>query len=524
MIRAFLCLSFLLLSGSANAAGLSLFSTRAAAVAASIGGTITEVWISGYSSPSDGCEIKAVKVGSQPSHPGKFQSADGAWWEYVAQNNEVNVCQFGGKGDWNGTTGTDNWQAFENAKAFIIAKSTNYGYTKGGMTLRVGAGRFYLSDTHQIKGASYRLAGLGSGSGMAGGWPTTLTFAASKAGIIVHTANTIGATYEAVSTGAGGDGSIIEGLLIESLGGTGAYDGIWPRARVAIRDVVVADFPQDCIRIQASAGAHDATEGNANNWQIWAARLQGCKRHGLYVKGADVNAGVSIGVDASANLGWGIYDSSFLGNTHIAAHAAGNTLGPYKADNANARNSFFGSYSESDQSTSQVDYPGIVTSGTHAAGVAGTGDFWINGGFPNGVVAGTTTLSAALGGNEANGDLLRIGHSMDFPSFFRLRKVGTDLRCDYANLNNNVSCVITGPNTALTFGRSATVPHAFAFPSLFAGSGDNARNIDTAASAPSSACGVGDIKLNRSASAGGKVGWVCVNAAGTWKAFGVIDP
>lgn len=37
-------------------------------------------------------------------------------------------------------------------------------------------------------------------------------------------------------------------------------------------------------------------------------------------------------------------------------------------------------------------------------------------------------------------------------------------------------------------------------------------------------CTVGDIIWNVSAAPSGKIGWVCVNSSGTWKAFGGIDP
>lgn len=39
------------------------------------------VMVFGYATAGDGGEALYIKVDSEPSHPGKFQSADGAWWE-----------------------------------------------------------------------------------------------------------------------------------------------------------------------------------------------------------------------------------------------------------------------------------------------------------------------------------------------------------------------------------------------------------------------------------------------------------
>ena len=46
----------------------------------------------------------------------------------------------------------------------------------------------------------------------------------------------------------------------------------------------------------------------------------------MYVDGADSNAGVANSVDASNNGRWGIFDSSFLGNTYVGCHCATNGL------------------------------------------------------------------------------------------------------------------------------------------------------------------------------------------------------
>lgn len=81
-------------------ASAEFYASRTAAAAASIATGTTFVQTAGYWAAGDGGGALYKKVGSEPSHSGKFQSADGAWWEI----GEVipNVRQFGAKGD--GTT------------------------------------------------------------------------------------------------------------------------------------------------------------------------------------------------------------------------------------------------------------------------------------------------------------------------------------------------------------------------------------------------------------------------------------
>lgn len=57
------------------------YETRTAAAEASISASINYVRTAGYASAGDGGGGLYKRVGSEPSHAGKFQSADGTWWE-----------------------------------------------------------------------------------------------------------------------------------------------------------------------------------------------------------------------------------------------------------------------------------------------------------------------------------------------------------------------------------------------------------------------------------------------------------
>src|SRR5690606_16326589 len=54
---------------------------------------INALRVNGYSSAGDGGAALYKKVDDEPGHAGKFQSADGAWWELAEQI--PNVCMFG---------------------------------------------------------------------------------------------------------------------------------------------------------------------------------------------------------------------------------------------------------------------------------------------------------------------------------------------------------------------------------------------------------------------------------------------
>lgn len=73
------------------------FATRSAAMLVNISGAVTEVTTGGYSVAGDLGGARHKKVVSEPAHEGKFQSADGAWWEIAEA--VVTPQMFGAKGD-----------------------------------------------------------------------------------------------------------------------------------------------------------------------------------------------------------------------------------------------------------------------------------------------------------------------------------------------------------------------------------------------------------------------------------------
>lgn len=64
-----------------GAGDVPTYASRTLAAAATIPSARSYILVSGFASIGDGGQALYKKVVSEPSHPGKFQSADGAWWE-----------------------------------------------------------------------------------------------------------------------------------------------------------------------------------------------------------------------------------------------------------------------------------------------------------------------------------------------------------------------------------------------------------------------------------------------------------
>jgi hypothetical protein len=82
------------------------FDTKALVAAATIPASVNAVSIAGYTSAGDGGAALYKRVVSEPSHAGKIQSNDGAWWELAEA--VVNPFMFGAAGDGS----TDDYTVF----------------------------------------------------------------------------------------------------------------------------------------------------------------------------------------------------------------------------------------------------------------------------------------------------------------------------------------------------------------------------------------------------------------------------
>lgn len=98
---------------------------------------VSAVYCAGYANKGDRGQALYARVASNPTHAGKFTSADGAFWEL--SENLLNPFMFGAKGDDNGTTGTNDSPAIQAMFDFMVTKAKPYPFNFMG-------GKFYVHD------------------------------------------------------------------------------------------------------------------------------------------------------------------------------------------------------------------------------------------------------------------------------------------------------------------------------------------------------------------------------------------
>ena len=220
-------------AASASALGNQVhqYDTHALAVAATIPSGINGLHIFGYYAIGDGGASSYVKVGSAPSHPGKLQSADGAWWEI--KENALNPMMFGAKRD---TAGFDSWQAFSDCIATIDAQAGSDSVRHGGQ-LRLPNGQYETSKPIVSNTPGMRVIGDGeltsvikAQAGFVGGYVFTHTPSgtAGMAGVGLigvgidcnNVANTSGYLGETVYDNIIYDGVRISNLVADQVGFT----------------------------------------------------------------------------------------------------------------------------------------------------------------------------------------------------------------------------------------------------------------------------------------------------------------
>lgn len=118
--------------------------SRAAVALATIDADVDALRTLGYATPGDGGGALYKRAASEPSHDGKVQSADGAWWEYA--ETEANAKAFGAKGD-NATNDSAAIQAAIDYAELQTPSCVCYvppGRYRLNATLRIGIDGFVL--------------------------------------------------------------------------------------------------------------------------------------------------------------------------------------------------------------------------------------------------------------------------------------------------------------------------------------------------------------------------------------------
>jgi hypothetical protein len=265
-------------------------------------------WADGDQSALVAADLRQGLCVAPESNP---TGATGAW-----------VRRFSGPADvrWFGAVGdgvTDDGLAFAEALAALGALAQTISiYAKFLPALSVPAGHYFLGTTTLDLVATTTIRGAGGRGNQA----SRLRWANGATGIRIQAANTAGATDIKPATHEASH-SLIEGLKLEGgyAGTEGEFHGVHLRTAATIRDCMIANWPGDGVHVRASAGSGAPTEGNANLFRledVWCH----ANRNGVYLDGADSNAGLSSGLNCTYNRQAGVFDSSYLGNTHIGPH------------------------------------------------------------------------------------------------------------------------------------------------------------------------------------------------------------
>jgi hypothetical protein len=418
----------------------------------------------------------------------------------------ANVKDFGAKGD--GVT--DDSAAFIAAIASVANPTTNAG---GKVIIPKSLNAYYLAQDIKIT----RLTIL-EGEGGPNNSGSALLFADGK-GLKIYHANDSPDGYD-------GSWSIIQNLKISCAGSTVNNPGIAISGHgVVVRDSSIDGFGGQGIYIGNSANGGN---GNANDWQLINLRVIQNVGDGVLIDGADSNAGCAYSVNAASNGGWGIYDSSFLGNTFVACSGADNTLGQYKTDNWNARSVFIGCYSESGQPASDIIFPSLILGGLHGAGLTAASLGYLSAESAEGLEANS------IKGTSINGKLTRFllaGNSTSAIDTIIVNDTNTVFRLNwkwpgsiYWNWNNldasdfleflDVAAVTyaNGYNRDLTNtsefrATCVNFPAGYFENYLFA-------RVSRSSLPTTDTWKVGDIIYNTAPTAGGYMGWTCT-ASGT---------
>ena len=101
-------------------------STRAAALLLRFADTVQAIQTFGYATVGDGGAASYKWVGSAPTHAGKFQSDDGAWWELTGPEVRPEMLGAAGDGTTNDATALTNADAVASAIARPLALAKSY--------------------------------------------------------------------------------------------------------------------------------------------------------------------------------------------------------------------------------------------------------------------------------------------------------------------------------------------------------------------------------------------------------------
>ena len=330
-----------------------------------------------------------------------FTMVDGATL-LAAASAAINVKTFGAVGD--GVT--NDSAAFVAAIAYLKSTAVNDDvYYKGSRKLFVPAGTYLMGTT--TLDITHTL--IIEGESSMNGYSSRLVWTGDCDGIRIQAYNTSGATAVDGVAHYSGSYSIIRNLGLAGpyannpnfTGFTeGDYHGIRCRTNYIIEDCLIDGFAGDGIYSRATAGGGAGQEGNSNCSFVNRVKVTNV-RNGVYLDGADANACTLTGVIGVYCRQFTIFDTSFLGNTHIGHHSAnaGLVKGVPSSIVSRGGSRYFvkqgqsaGASTNAPKSstvTITIASPGVVSWAAHGLGNGNTVTFSTTGALPTGLAINT---------------------------------------------------------------------------------------------------------------------------------------
>lgn len=251
---------------------------------------------------------------------------------------------------------------------------------------------------------------------------------------------------------------------------------------------------------------HSGLHSSADLFRLRDSQATWAGSDGVRIEGGDAQAGLTENLSVTNNLGYGLNDSSFLGNTHIQPHSRSNGLGGYFCKGNPMVTTFVNPYSEQDQPMNVYKVGCIVVGGVDGAGHdPQQGAFFLD----NQGYVGTGMVFKNWAGNvlnrlQSNGNYI-IGASAAGTEQWRISMLAgyfaiSSLRNDF--MIDRISGTVYWGGTKQRHG--ANVYEDWTAKTVGAG------------------CGTTDgISWNPAPAAGDPVGWRCIG--NTWHAFGAIQ-
>ncbi|AUR94313.1 hypothetical protein NVP1193O_182 [Vibrio phage 1.193.O._10N.286.52.C6] len=448
---------------------------------------------------------------------------------YYQKGRSVNdILALGAVGDFDDSTktGTDNKEVFR-----AISRDLGGEWT--------GIGNFYTSTTTNYKKRTAWSAPSGMGAGVA--FDFSIVTADGIPGHFYHYLDTDaddnGVPVVTTSTTAS-DGSVIgDGITLRNVTNTNkptsvanAY-GVWSKVRIKIGNANISNWQSNNVHIVATEISNDPLlRGNANSFHLDNPILWGSGADGLFCQGADVNAGIGSTVSAYRNVGYGINDSSFLGNYWPAINCGLNDSGGINFSNVNNRSIVINPYFELGSAGSEVTSSGrqgVIGGNVDDTSLSNTAFLYVdqsewraNTTFASYEVVDGNNYRSRLGGAASDTLAFQVWESATVDaSKWRMQWDSvskSDFQLRYANIVSATTYKVTGENTTQSFARSSTQPYKMWFENeLMVGSSARGAAIRKSAGVPptSGLAGRGDTVFNNNPTAIGQPsGWNCITS------------